>query len=418
MGVENVRSYTNKRGETVTVSEDHLQTAVKIKLELQKASPSRKCSWSMLVKMMEEEGYDDAESSENYRVLIKSYQKSIGELPNVQKHADMVSDSKLHSIKELVGELYFEKREAQIYHTQINKAKRELVNFALLAEEITGVFRDLDYTQLQLSPYEEPTPSDRKMIVTLSDMHIGALVDLEKNKYNFNVAVSRMSQYATRIITEAKQNEVNDIYIMNLGDVIEHSSMRYNQGFNAEFAFADQIVMASDLIIKFITFLSEQNLNVTYAGIAGNHDRITEKDKNIDGDHVVKIINQAVKSFVMHSGKPNIFYDQAQDYKHSFEVNGKNVLALHGDLDSKNDANLLYKHSTLDGVTYDLVMMGHWHTVEVREVADGKILSVSGSLKGVDEYAENKLRRSSRASQSYFIIDEDGNIEVRWINLK
>jgi hypothetical protein len=77
-----------------------LQTAVEIKKELQKASPSRRASMKQLVAMMEQEGFHDAESSESYRCMLKSYQKDIGELPEAPKHADMVADNKLESIKE------------------------------------------------------------------------------------------------------------------------------------------------------------------------------------------------------------------------------------------------------------------------------------------------------------------------------
>lgn len=98
------------------------------------------------------------------------------------------------------------------------------------------------------------------MIVGLSDLHIGALVDTNVNQYNFNIALERLSVYASKIIREANMNNITDLHVVNLGDVIEHSSMRFNQGYNVEFLFSDQIVRASDLIIKFLMFLAEKDL--------------------------------------------------------------------------------------------------------------------------------------------------------------
>lgn len=411
-----MRKYTNKENESIEVSKEHLDTAVKIKKELQGASPSRKCNWKLLVKMMKEEGFDDADNSESYRCLIKAYQKSIGELPEAPKYADMIADSKLQSIKNLVGEVAYEKAENKVYLKEINKGKKELIDFGIIANNLDDVFKNYDFSEIII----EETPIEdtgNKMVVQLSDMHIGAIVDLDINKYNFNIAVGRLSLYASRLLKDAELFDVSEIYVINLGDVIEHSNMRHNQGYFAEFPFSHQTAKASDLIIKFLCFLSNKGFKVKYAGIAGNHDRITDKDKNIDGDNAVVIINQAVESFAKYANGHNIEYVQAGEYRHGFEVNGRNFIAVHGDLDNKNDDNLLSRHSKIDNVDYDVVLTAHLHTRELREIIRGKFVSVSGSLKGADEYSLNKLRKISCPSQSYIIISDDGEMRFNWVEL-
>ncbi|UUV45920.1 metallophosphatase [Bacillus phage vB_BanS-Thrax1] len=410
-----MRSYTNKSGELVKVSEKHLDTAVRIKKELQNASPSRKCSWSLLVKMMEREGFSDADNNESYRCMIKAYQKSVGELPEAPKYASMVADSKLESIKELVGEVAYEKRENQHVLRELNKVKRDVIDFAITAEQIGNAFKEHDFTELKFEAQPINMIGTSKMVVSLSDLHIGAVVDTKVNKYDYSIAIERMQKYLNKIIAEAKVNNISDVYVVNLGDTVEHSSMRFAQGYKVEFAYSEQIVRASDLIQKFLIGLS-QHVNVTYAGIAGNHDRVDgDKNKGIDGDHAVKAINYAIEQFIENAQIDRIAYVQAEDYKHSFNVGGKNILALHGDLDNQNDVNLLAKHSKIDGIDYDLVLMGHTHTRFVKEVHDNKFISVSGSLKGADDFTLNKLRKVSSPSQSYHIIREDGEIEVRWV---
>lgn len=411
-----MRSYTNKQGELVTVSEEHLQTSVQIKKELQNASPSRRASWNQHKKMMEVEGFIDSDTNESYRCLIKDYQKSIGELPQVEKHADMVADSKLKSIKELVGEISYEKRENQGYLKQINKGKRELIDFALLVEEIANAIGEYDFSKVQLEPYPYLQSNGKKMIVGLSDMHIGALVDTDINTYNYNVAIARLSAYASRIITEALNNGITDLYIVNLGDVVEHASMRFSQGFNAEYVFSEQIVRASDVIIKFLMYLAKEGFNLTYAGIAGNHDRITDKDKNIDSDHAVRVINFAIRTFIENAGIKNIKFEDAKDYSHSIEINTRNFKFVHGDLDSLKDDNLVAKHASMDGVDYDMVVMGHYHHFREMEVGFDKRVVVFGSLKGADDYGE-RIRKISVASQGLIIVDENGDIDVKRVKL-
>ena len=62
--------YTNKDGIFIEVSESHIDTAIEIKLQLQKASPSFRCSWAKHKKLMEKEEYYDSENSENYRQSV------------------------------------------------------------------------------------------------------------------------------------------------------------------------------------------------------------------------------------------------------------------------------------------------------------------------------------------------------------
>jgi predicted phosphodiesterase len=411
-----MRSYTNKDGEQITVSQEHLETAIRIKKELQKASASRRASWNQLVRLMEIEGFYDSENSEAYRCMIKAYQKSVGELPELPKHADMVADNKLKSIKSLVGEIAYEKRENQHYLKEINKGKRELIDFAILVEEIGNAIREHDFSEVEMGMQPLLPSGEKKMIVGLSDLHVGALVDTDINKYNFNIAVERLSKYASRIIREARDNDISDLYIMNLGDTVEHASMRFSQGFNAEFTFSEQIVRASDLIIKFLMFLAREGFNITYAGIAGNHDRITDKDKNIDGDHAVKPINEIIKVFINHAGISNIKFEEAKDYGHNVELNTRNFKFVHGDLDSLKDDNLVAKHSSIDGIDYDMIVMGHYHHFREMEVGYDKRVVTFGSLKGADEYGE-RIRKISVASQGLIIVDENGEIDVKRVKL-
>lgn len=416
-----MRSYTNKLGEKVIVSKAHLDTAIKIKEQLQKASNARRASMPQLVKLMEKEGFYDAEASENYRCMLKNYQKSVGKLTEGVKHADLVANKKLESIKELVGDLAYEKRQNQQFLREINKGKRELIDFATLTEEIAEALRVHNFEELQYE-YEDYTTvrevraGQKAIIACLTDLHVGALVDTDVNKFNYEVATKRMEAYMNKIIRECEENDIKDVYVVNLGDTIEHASMRFSQGFDAEFVFADQITKASDLIIKFLMGLAGKKLHVTYAGFAGNHDRITDKEKNIDGDHAVKAINKVIETAITYSNSNYLTYVQANDYNHSVGVNGRAFKFVHGDLDSYKDDTLVAKHTSLDGVDYDAVIMGHFHHFREMEVGYDKRIIMFGSLKGADKYGE-KLRKISIASQGYLIVDSNGDYEVKQVKL-
>lgn len=414
-----MRSYTNKQGELITVSEEHLDMAIRLKQELQKSSPSRRCSWGLHKNLMEKEGHYDSDTNESYRCLVKSYQKSVGELPEVEKYADMVVDSKLDSIKELVGDIRYEKRENQHVLRQINKGTNQLIDFSLVIEELTNSLERYDWSKMVMNIERVETTGDTKMIVCLSDLHIGALVDIDINKFNFDIATKRLEKYAGEVIARAIKYNVSEVHIVNLGDVIEHSNMRYGQAFKSEFAFSDQITYASDLIMNFIEVLAEQKkFNITYAGFAGNHDRITDKDKNLDGDHAVKMINKIVKTYIDKAKIGNVEYVQAKDYGHELlDINGRNFKFVHGDLDSFKNELLVQRHSSIDKVEYDAVVMGHYHHYRYIETETERATIMFGSLKGADEYGE-KIRKLSNASQGIIIVDGYGNYRAERIGLQ
>ncbi|QPK89738.1 hypothetical protein IEN91_04615 [Bacillus velezensis] len=415
-----MRSYTNKDGNRVVVSEEHLRTAVAIKQEFQKASPSRRASWKKIIECMEKEGFYDAENSENYRCMLKSYQKSIGELPELAKHADMVASGKLESIKELVGEISYENRNNQNTLRQLNKAKRDIIDYTLLAEHIEDILKGYDWSKFNFKVKSNTPKTNNKMIACLSDLHIGAKVDTDVNKYSLDISADRLERYANKVITEAKNNDISEIHIVNLGDVIEHSNMRQDQAFDSELSYSDQIVIAADLIIKFIQTISLQGFKVKYAGIAGNHDRVNgDKDKNITGDHAVKPINKIIKTFIENARIGDVEYIQAKDYEYSLlDVNGLNFKFVHGDLDSIKNENLVARHSDNDNIIYNAIVMGHYHHYRDIEVGHDKRIMVFGSMKGTDNYSKDKLRKVSSVSQGIIIINENKEIYPKKINLQ
>lgn len=414
--------FTNKKGEIIELSDKHLETAVRIKLELQNSSNSRRCSWSQLVGLMRKEGFSEAENSENYRCVVKYYQKSIGELPSLERHIDLVASKKIESIKEMVGEISYEKRNNQKVLQQLNKVKRDIIDNSLIADSIIDVMKDYDWRFLDIKEkkYIPKTDSNDVLLVNISDWHIGAIVDMDENKYNYSIAKERLEHYLEEIIKEIKNNNIKEVVVANLGDMIENPYM-HSLAFSCEFTQSEQIVRASDLIVKFINRIREYS-NVTYFGIAGNHDRMNaDKNKNIDTDHAIRGVNAIVKMYIEGLSSTDkgykATYEQANDYYYSKSINGLNIKFVHGDLDGINDLNLIAKHTYNDNITYDLVLMGHYHHHAIKEMGMAKFLITFGSLKGVDSFGKtHKLLSSS--SQGMILIKENGSFQVKNVIFK
>lgn len=420
-----MRSYTNSKGEKVNVSSEHLDIAVKIKDELQKLSPNMRCNWKTHKKMMIEEGYKDSDKNESYRCMIKDYQSKNGTINTKEKMADLVSDKKLDSIKNAVGELYYNKREVQIESQKLGKLKREITLLGVVAEEISesvnNYLRDFDVKVYKHVDYKE----ENRMIVVISDWHIGAVVDnVYGNSYNYQIATERVEKLYNKVKKIALENNVKTITIASLGDMTEHISMRnVNQSFESEFNMSEQIVKSFDLVKNFTLNLLN-NFNIEFTGVSGNHDRINgRKEDNVDGDSTIKIINHFMKEFIDATNKklPKgmfIRYIESDNINYSsiVNINGRKIKFVHGDNERHGRGRILSSHSALDGEVYNLVIMGHVHHFEVTEVGQNQFEVYSGSLMGQNNYAV-KSKFSSTPSQSVVLIDKNGEIDIRRVGL-
>lgn len=412
-----MRSYTNRKDEKVEVSDEHLDASIQIMDELQKASPSRRASWASHKKMMIQEGFDDSEVSESYRQMIKLERKSRGVLPSAVKTADMVTTTKIESLRGMIGEVRSAQLESRQDHLDLNRFKRNLSKDIVLIEGIERALAGKDFKTVDFAPIYNPRYSSKYMIACISDLHYGSFVEVEGFKYDTQIAERLLMEYADKLIRIAEEENVEEIHVSMLGDLIEHVSMRASNTYAAEKNLSDQITDASELLIKFILKLS-QYVKVKYTGIAGNHDRINgNKNESLYGDHAVNISNKIIETFAKYSDN-NVVFEAADDYHHFVSKYGKTFMFVHGDITPMKKASVLAEQSMLYGKEIDCLIGGHIHHFTMKEVGNDKHVITFGSLKGTDEYALKTIGVNSSRSQGIVLIDEDGEYEIRKIKFK
>jgi len=413
--MENIHTYTNSKGDIVPVSEQHLLTAVELKIQLQEQSPSRRVNWSKHKKMMMEEGFEDSDSNESYRCLVKYYQKKIGKLTKYRKESDLVAPNELNTIQKEIAELYQQKEQTHQKILELNKLKKDLSKYGIITEQIRDAF--LDYFDLSIPQFMyKPTlsKSGKVGILAITDFHIGATVkNVGGNNYNYQIAKKRVDELIRQTIEYCSIYEITDLRVVCLGDICEQLFMRnVNQAFECEFNFSEQIVKATELLIHLYTSLA-QYFNVTVAGISGNHDRMNgQKADNILEDTVMNVVNYIIQLFISLAKIPRLTYDSTDDCHLSYEVeiNNSPILCVHGDNDSKKDKNKLQRYSSQNKKHYKAVLMGHYHHYEVVERDFGTIEIYVGSLMGRNTF-NKKLKQSTDASQCLIIVDEQGEVQ-------
>ena len=411
--------YSDKRGNVVEVSQEHIDTAIKIKIELQKSSPSQKCSWSQHKKMMEIEGFTDSDTNENYRQMIKKAQKKSGELPELKKYVEMVTENKLKSIREEIGEIRDSKIQAQQDYSKLNRLKKELSNDLSFLDGIESAIREkdlsnnVDFSDILINENVEIN----EMVLAISDVHYGAFVDIEGRHFDTKIAEKIINEYIDKAINIAIQNNVKKIHVIGLGDYFEHDSMRIQNSYSSEKTITEQVVDFTEVIINSLQKLSV-NFEVTYSAIGGNHDRQAgNKNDSIYGSHMVTISNKIVETFVKYSENKRIEYIDAEPYHHIKTINGRNILFVHGDRTPLKKSTILSELSTLYNINFDLVVGGHIHHFTMNEVNDDKYIVTFGSIKGSDEYTLKTLNTSASRSQGIILIDSDGEFEIKKVKL-
>ena len=404
-----LRSYTNKSKEVVEVSTEHLDIAIQIYEELKKASPSMRVSWAKHKKMMDMEGFPESESSENYRQMIKHERKSRGILPKVEAYADMLSDNKLESIKQEIGEISLTKREAQNSFRELNKLKREMSDGVIFYEEISrsleGVQIDKEFFRLEKKP-----KGTNEALVNMTDWHVGLKTDF----YSYEKAKSMVLEYAREVIHYCSMFDISTVHVAGIGDLVNGSYLRPTQVAENEFTYSEQVVKATELIFSFLTSLSME-LNVVYVGsVLGNHSRMYDKGKVLDGDSAENIVDYTVKAFVNLVDSPRITVDDCKVDNSSLnvEINGVKLKLVHGDLLSKNAKEKVQKFISSDEVFYDAVVYGHFHHVSINEENHGRMAIGAGSLQGTTDYSKN-LGYVTKPSQTMIVLEGDRIIPIR-----
>ena len=401
--------YTNRKGEKIEVSDSHIETAIRVKIELQNLSPSGRCNWSKHKSIMESEGYYDSESSESYRCLIKAEQKTKGLLPTVAKYADFITDKKVETLETLVGDMYIANRERQGINRALNKTKREIADESIVIKDIKKSILESEIPNFSQAKIEVGN-QEFEGLITPSDWHVGLLF----NGLNYEVAEKRVIQYAKEVKEKSKLFNIKQVKVVNLGDIINHIYMHKNtQAFGSEFDVSTQIVKATKLMFAFLKDLSD-SLEVTYLGmIVGNHGRMAAKGETLTNDNVEVVIHEMIKSMIDMSELPNLSWDDST-YEKSFQttnIKGKLFAFVHGDKESKTGGDRIKKYSSIIGEQIDILVQGHTHAFKVESENYERKIITSGSLMGSDDYAQG-LGFYTGATQLFIAVSEQDVIPI------
>lgn len=252
-------------------------------------------------------------------------------------------------------------------------------------------------------------------VVQISDAHFNELINIDGNKYDFEIAAQRLKLLADKSKQYFKCIGIKKVLIAFTGDLL-NSDRRLDEKLNMATNRAKATLLAFHLLEQFIIDLNLE-FNVILASVSGNESRASEEmgySEIIATDNYdFTIFNMLKVAFRQSKGITFIDGDNSEKV---INVAGQNILLLHG-LSVKGDIEksiqqMMGKYAR-KGVIIDYVLIGHIHSARI-----GDLYARSSGLCGGNAYSDFALNLASRASQNIGIFFENKSHDVMKIDLQ
>ena len=276
-----------------------------------------------------------------------------------------------------------------------------------LVEYNDALIKLLERNSLNVKLSKIKHDTDSVIVCQIADTHFNELVNLDSNKYDFSIAAKRLQKYAHNVKKYAKFHKANKILIAITGDLL-NSDRRLDEKLAMATNRAKATFLSVHLLKHFILDLNEVS-EVQVCCVTGNESRVNEELGWVD---IVASDNYDFTIFEMlRLLMPNINFIRGNALELVVEVNGKNMLVIHGHqlgkMDTNQIAKLVSKYSA-KGIIIDFVICGHLHETMIKDN-----VARSASLVGSNAYSENALNLTGTAAQNIYCFTNDGRHDIR-----
>lgn len=356
-----------------------------------KSLPASQKNWKWLKDVTRWPG-----TEESYRQFVKR------SVPRRKKEEPVILDESNEAAKQ---EMFKERQRLRDERTNLNRKLRDEARIERLRDSIVEAVSSLD--DLPFCDFEGKGVIGRKeAILMVSDLHIGMQIDEYCNKYDSTIAAKRVERLVEETIRYCKDNCVERLNVVNLGDLI-HGDIHETIRIEEEFDVVTQVIQASELMSRALNKLQEAAPEVIYRSCSDNHSRVVaNKKESIEKENFFRLVDwyleERLKDTSIKFAHDNISVSMGK-----FRLlNGKLVMFAHGHMNKPNHAFQDFIGATEEYVHY--VLLGHYHSEKTKYFQNLKVL-INGSICGVDQYAES-IRKYTKPSQTLLVFDGDNLI--------
>lgn len=310
----------------------------------------------------------------------------------------------LEEINQKLIELKKERQKISDERTAYNKHIREQARDEELLDILSKSIKK------QKLPYLTPIQacfkqrSDNDLLVSLNDIHYGAVVDNYWCKYDSSICRDMFDKYLHDIVRIAKTHDSENCIVWCNGDEISGNIHKTISVTNKE-NIIEQVVGVSELIAEFLAMLSEHFVNVRFVSVSGNHSRIESKNDALMQERLDDLVEWYLKARFQNFDNIQIGYgDKIDCSMYLMDIRGQTYCGVHGDYDvSKSNIQTLRQMAKRPIYA---VLMGHLHHNKI-ETDDGLKIIMAGSFLGMDSYCVSK-RIFAKPEQLVCVCDNNG----------
>lgn len=250
---------------------------------------------------------------------------------------------------------------------------------------------------------------DNSLIVMLSDLHTGQTFDSPFGKYNTDILKDRLDQLLNKTIKIGKMHESVMVNVVLLGDQISGNIHNTIQVSNRENVI-EQVKIASEVISWFCVELAKAFPFVHVYECAGNHSRLVgNKELAIHDERLDNLITWIVKQMTSHIKTIKVHdenYSRIDSGISTFELYGKEYVAVHGDYDNLNKTGVGNLSMMLGRIPY-AILNGHNHFPSSTDINGVKVIQ-GGSIAGAGDSYTVEKRLTGKPNQTVLVCDENG----------
>jgi predicted phosphodiesterase len=241
-------------------------------------------------------------------------------------------------------------------------------------------------------------------VFQISDVHFGELINIDSNKFDFEVASKRFKKFVTTAIRIFKGEGIKKVLVAMTGDIF-NSNRRTDEILSQASSRANALFIGYKIIEQVISELAV-HFEIEVTAVSGNESRIEIEfgwtDSNLN-DNFDFILFNILKLQFSNTNSRVKFIDS--DFEKSIiRIKDNNFMFLHGNqIDQKKNidksiSEIRGKFAAND-IIVDFLVFGHIHQSLLSD-----FFARSGSLCGGNVYSERALQLASRASQNLFIV--------------
>lgn len=369
-------------------------------------------NWDEIGEIVNRQFRDDESQYRDQSAYRKPYQ-SAKRFYEAGVFKDLTTDTYMEQLAESKRELQKEKIKLQTEKLEYNRWLREDARDEMLAERFAEAIKEAKH--IEFPPMIRSSflgTENRTGIICFGDCHLGTEFEIRGlrgeiiNAYSPEIFEQRMQNLLEQTINIVLNEGLNEIRVYELGDSTD-GLLRVGQLMKLRYGVVEQAVQYANYISYWLNELSKYVV-VKFQMVFGNHTELrffNQKKGSFKDENTGMYIREIIKAKL--DGNPNFIMEENPSGLIFDEVQGYNVLAIHGEV--KNLGQALKDFCITYNTDIEILIGAHKHHLSEETVGVDKETVTIPSVIGIDDFSIS-LNKTSRPGASFLIVEKDKGI--------